>query len=240
MIADEEDQYQDQEQDQDAEAVQDPDAEAIQDPDAEAVQEPELLLKSYKTQKNINPESVDGSEDESIDSSKSEDLEFISDSEDNELDEDGAVLTQNTQFVNRTISPPESEVESDNETDLQKIEEEQVLDYINRYHSECLVSNSDEIEALSKIIKVNNIITDANHKTNPILSKYEKTKILGQRTKQLNSGCLPYISVPSGIIDNYLIAQMELKEKKIPVIVRRPVSNTKSEYWKLEDLEQIY
>lgn len=234
MIVDEED------QDPDAEVVQDPDTEAAQDPDAEAVQEPEQLLRSYKAQKNINPESLDGSGDESIDSSKSEDLEFISDSEDNELDDDGAVLSQNSQFVNRTISPPESEVESDTESDLQKIEEEQVLDYINRYHSECLVSSSDEIEALSKVIKVNNIIIDANHKTNPILSKYEKTKILGQRTKQLNSGCLPYIAVPSGIIDNYLIAQMELKEKKIPVIVRRPISSNKSEYWKLEDLEQIY
>ena len=115
-----------------------------------------------------------------------------------------------------------------------------MLTYINRYHSECLVSNSDEVEALSKIIKINNVIVDPNHKTNPILSKYEKTKILGQRTKQLNSGCSPYISVPSNIIDNYLIAQMELKEKKIPVIIRRPVSSSHSEYWKLEDLEQIY
>ena len=33
---------------------------------------------------------------------------------------------------------------------------------------------------------------------------------------------------------------MELKEKKIPVIIRRPVSSSHSEYWKLEDLEQIY
>jgi DNA-directed RNA polymerase subunit K/omega len=142
--------------------------------------------------------------------------------------------------MNTSISPPDSEVESDDEEDLQKIEEEQVLTYINRYHSECLVSNSDEVEALSKIIKINNVIIDPNHKTNPILSKYEKTKILGQRTKQLNSGCLPYISVPSNIIDNYLIAQMELKEKKIPVILRRPISSSHSEYWKLEDLEQIY
>ena len=33
---------------------------------------------------------------------------------------------------------------------------------------------------------------------------------------------------------------MELKAKKIPIIIRRPISSTKSEYWKLEDLEQIY
>jgi DNA-directed RNA polymerase subunit K/omega len=169
-----------------------------------------------------------------------EELESNSGTDENYESEEEAAINQSGQLMNTSISPPDSEVESDDEEDLQKIEEEQVLTYINRYHSECLVSNSDEVEALSKIIKINNVIIDPNHKTNPILSKYEKTKILGQRTKQLNSGCLPYISVPSNIIDNYLIAQMELKEKKIPVILRRPISSSHSEYWKLEDLEQIY
>lgn len=169
-----------------------------------------------------------------------EELESNSGTDENYESEEEAAINQSAQLMNTSISPPDSEVESDDEEDLQKIEEEQVLTYINRYHSECLVSNSDEVEALCKIIKINNVIIDPNHKTNPILSKYEKTKILGQRTKQLNSGCLPYISVPSNIIDNYLIAQMELKEKKIPVILRRPISSSHSEYWKLEDLEQIY
>lgn len=169
-----------------------------------------------------------------------EELESNSGTDENYESEDEGAINQSAQLMNTSISPPDSEVESDDEEDLQKIEEEQVLTYMNRYHSECLVSNSDEVEALSKIIKINNVIIDPNHKTNPILSKYEKTKILGQRTKQLNSGCSPYISVPSNIIDNYLIAQMELKEKKIPVILRRPISSSHSEYWKLEDLEQIY
>jgi len=179
-------------------------------------------------------------ESEIITNSDLEELESNSGTDENYESEEEAAINQSGQLMNTSISPPDSEVESDDEEDLQKIEEEQVLTYINRYHSECLVSNSEEVEALSKIIKINNVIIDPNHKTNPILSKYEKTKILGQRTKQLNSGCLPYISVPSNIIDNYLIAQMELKEKKIPVILRRPISSSHSEYWKLEDLEQIY
>jgi DNA-directed RNA polymerase subunit K/omega len=224
-------------------SIQEADPDAGQDPDIAAdQQEPPLVLKNYKTQKNltgIGIDSPEGSDAETLDSDNSEDLDSASESEENDIDNEEATLTQNSQLMNTSISPPDSEVESDEE-DLQKIEEDQVLNYINRYHSECLVSNSDEIEALCKTSKVNNIIVDANHKTNPILSKYEKTKILGQRTKQLNSGCVPYIVVPSDIIDNYLIAQMELKAKKIPIIIRRPVSNNHSEYWKLEDLEQIY
>ena len=75
------------------------------------------------------------------------------------------------------------------------------------------------------------------HKTNPILTKYEKTRVLGQRTKQLNNGAKPMIKVKENIIDSYLIAEMELKEKKIPFIIRRPLANGYSEYWTLEDLE---
>ena len=71
------------------------------------------------------------------------------------------------------------------------------------------------------------------------MTKYEKTKILGQRASQINIGATRYIDVPKNITDGYLIAQMELKAKKIPVIIRRPLPNGQSEYWKLADLEQL-
>jgi len=204
--------------------------------------EPDADTEPIESNEVIASKNIEESDDESDISTNSEleELESNSGTDENEDSIDEPAINQTAQLMNTSISPPDSEVESEDEEDLQKIEQEQVLTYINRYHSECLVSNSDEVEALSKIIKINNVIVDPNHKTNPILSKYEKTKILGQRTKQLNSGCSPYISVPSNIIDNYLIAQMELKEKKIPVIIRRPISSSHSEYWKLEDLEQIY
>ena len=138
------------------------------------------------------------------------------------------------------LSPINSDIDSDDEHDLQKFDKQDSLDYITKFHPECLIANSDEVAALSQVKRENGKIVDKNHITNPILTKYEKTKILGQRTKQLNSGCHPYIDVPKNIIDSYLIAEMELKAKKIPVIIRRPISVNRSEYWKLEDLEQIY
>lgn len=143
-------------------------------------------------------------------------------------------------LVSGELSPINSDVESDEEEHLYKFDKQDNIDYITKYHPECFTANSDEINALSQIIRENGTIIDKNHITNPILTKYEKTKILGLRTKQLNSGCQPYIEVPSNIIDNYLVAQMELKQKKIPIIIRRPISAKHSEYWKLEDLEQIY
>ena len=113
--------------------------------------------------------------------------------------------------------------------------------YLEYFHPESNVPNYFEIEELSKVIRdENNVIIDNNHKTIPILTKYEKTRILGQRAKQINNGAKPYINIPENIIDGYLIAEMELKEKKIPFIIRRPLPNGKSEYWKIKDLEIYY
>ena len=83
------------------------------------------------------------------------------------------------------------------------------------------------------------IINDPNHMTNPLLTKYEKTKVLGLRASQLNNGAEPFIEVDENIIDGYKIAELELKEKKIPFIIQRPLPGGNCEFWKLEDLEQI-
>ena len=49
-----------------------------------------------------------------------------------------------------------------------------------------LSKNLDEIKDLLNVIRdKNNIIVDELHKTIPILTKYEKTRILGIRIKQL-------------------------------------------------------
>jgi DNA-directed RNA polymerase subunit K/omega len=50
---------------------------------------------------------------------------------------------------------------------------------------------------------------------------------------------MPFVKVPEGVIDGYLIALKELEEKKIPFIIRRPLPNRGSEYWHLEDLQII-
>ena len=107
-------------------------------------------------------------------------------------------------------------------------------------HPESLNHNIMEIKALSNVIRdKDGRIMDDLHKTNPFITKYEKTRILGLRAKQINSGSKPFVNVPLNIIDGYTIANMEYKEKKIPFIIRRPIPNGGSEYWKVKDLEQL-
>jgi DNA-directed RNA polymerase I, II, and III subunit RPABC2 len=111
---------------------------------------------------------------------------------------------------------------------------------IANHHPELLVNNYDEVEALSVVVRdERGIIVDPLHKTLPFLTKYERTRILGERAKQLNGGAKALIETNPAIIDGYLIAMAELEQKKIPFIIRRPLNNGGSEYWKLKDLEII-
>lgn len=112
--------------------------------------------------------------------------------------------------------------------------------YIEKTHSECLHISQDELSLLTKVTTNNDgIIVDKMHRTLPILTKFEKTKILGIRTKQLNNNSRPYISGSENIKSNYLIAIEELQQKKLPFIIKRPLPNNTYEYWKLSNLEII-
>ena len=179
------------------------------------------------------------SDDDDLDSDI-DDIEKIQQINDGEEESNFDLLNQDNDKSSSINIDDESDEDYDDDY-YQKFNNGLNTNYLEYFHSETNIPNYMEIEELSKVIRdKNNVIVDSNHKTIPILTKYEKTRILGQRAKQLNSGSQPYINISENIIDGYLIAEMELKEKKIPFIIRRPLPNGKSEYWKLKDLEIYY
>ena len=114
--------------------------------------------------------------------------------------------------------------------------------YIENYHPEEINISFEEINNLSIITRnENGDIIDDNHKTFPILSKYEKARIIGLRVSQLNKGSPTFLDVsPNNYIDKTLIAEQELNNKKIPFIIKRPIPNGNFEYWNIKDLEIIF
>ena len=73
-------------------------------------------------------------------------------------------------------------------------------EYIKTYHPEEIHKPFDEIYQLSHVTRnQQGSIIDDNHKTYPILSKYEKTRIVGLRVSQLNKGSKPFISLKNKI-----------------------------------------
>ena len=148
-------------------------------------------------------------------------------------------------IVKKAFSDEISDYEDDDEDDdgemyLKKFDREVNENYIVNNHPECMMQNYDEILAMTTVVRDdNNIIIDDLHMTNPFLTKYERARILGQRAKQIETGATPFVKVPENIIDSYLIAEMELQQGRIPFIIRRPLPNGGSEYWKISDLENI-
>jgi DNA-directed RNA polymerase I, II, and III subunit RPABC2 len=131
-----------------------------------------------------------------------------------------------------------SDDEEEEKNGLQKFEKEMKHGVIIEHHPEIILKNHHEIEELCVVIRdENGVINDPNHRTIPFITKYEKAKLLGERAKQINAGATAFIEVDQSVIDGYLIALAEFEQKKIPMIIRRPLPNNRSEYWRLEDLE---
>jgi len=164
-------------------------------------------------------------------------LDAANAADDNESDDDIASMSGN---VTGDDEYDDDDDDEDPETYLQKFDAEMNKDLLLEHHPTQFTKNDAEISVLCQVTRneSNNII-DPLHKTTPFLTKYEKTRVLGQRAKQLNSGSKPYVVVPDHILDGYIIAQMELAQKRIPFIVERPIHGGGCEYWRVRDLEVL-
>ena len=171
------------------------------------------------------------------------DIDEISDTEDDNSQHGGVNKTTNINIpLDNDIDIEDDDDDDDDETEnyLQKFKKELTNNYVSEYHPQCLQHNYEEIQLMSKVLRdSDNIIIDPFHKTLPFLTKYEKARILGQRSKQIECGAQPLVKVPENIIDSYLIAELELSQKKIPFILKRPLPNGSFEYWNVKDLELI-
>jgi DNA-directed RNA polymerase subunit K/omega len=196
----------------------------------------------------LEEESDEEEEESDDDDDDDQDGGADDDNSDIEIDEDGEPIEK---VKTNKISKPkktqliveDDEEEDDDEYDenyLQKFDNEIIKNYVNDFHPECLHHNYEEIAKLSIVVRNSEgIIVDPLHKTIPYLTKYERARILGQRSKQIETGAKPLVKVPENIVDGYIIAELELSEKKIPFIIRRPIPGGACEYWSLKDLEVI-
>jgi len=126
--------------------------------------------------------------------------------------------------------------ETEEQEDVSEIKPE--LKRLYQQHPEC---NLDYIEQVIPKIPLQYIPpggdkADSNHRTYPFLTHYEKTKIIGLRANQISKGSSPFIAVPKHITDVRDIARMELEQKRLPFIIKRPLPNGQFEYWRLADL----
>jgi len=96
---------------------------------------------------------------------------------------------------------------------------------INFYLFKNKMQNNNELKDLQKEV----------HKTSIFMTKYEKAKIIGIRALQIRENA-PLKIDPNGETDPKRIALMELRQRKIPLIIRRKLPNGAFEDVSVNDL----
>lgn len=177
----------------------------------------------------------DEEQEEDLDEEVDEDVDELEDVEEDEEDEELVDDLDREPDMNSQIEEDYSQ--SDYVGDYYNQFEDN-KEYIKVYHPEELHLSFEEIHNLSLVTRnEKGIIIDDNHKTYPVLSKYEKAKLIGIRVNQLNCGANAFVPEKNLNIDKVLIVEEELKQKKLPFIIKRPIPNGKFEYWNVNDLE---
>lgn len=71
--------------------------------------------------------------------------------------------------------------------------------------------------------------------TRKYMTKYEKARILGIRALQISMNS-PLMTDPDGETDPLRIAKKELRERKIPIVIRRHLPDNTYEDWKVDEM----
>merc|ERR1711865_310972 len=85
---------------------------------------------------------------------------------------------------------------------------------------ELMEEGDDDFKVVDFTNTYENMI-EKEKKTLPIMSKFEKARVIGVRAQQIADGAIPTVKVPVNMVSTIDIAKLELKERKLPLIVRR-------------------
>ena len=118
--------------------------------------------------------------------------------------------------------------------------ESRALNFLNTHHPECRLDYLEQTLAKLPLTSYPpDHGTDSRHRSVPYLTPFEKTKIIGFRANQLAQGSRPFVMVPSHMTDVLEIARLELEQKRLPFIVKRPMPDGSFEYVRLSDLLMV-
>ena len=84
---------------------------------------------------------------------------------------------------------------------------------------------------------------DKEKLSKPIMTKYEFDQIISLRATQLALGAQAFVDTSGLKIQSNMvlrqIALQELREGKLPYIIKRPLPNNKFEYYRIRDLNLV-
>lgn len=178
--------------------------------------------------------------DEEVEDEEGNDEEIEEEHDENDelnegIDEDTKVTDENDDVEDDDIENEEDEdvksVVSENE---EVDDDKETLDTNNKCYSKYAKDDDFDLDEYFKDDDI--VITKTGRVGKPILFKYEKVRLLSDRSRQLAEGAKPMIKNTVGL-SHKEIALLELKNKLIPLIIERPIPNAGSERWRLSELE---
>jgi DNA-directed RNA polymerase I, II, and III subunit RPABC2 len=108
---------------------------------------------------------------------------------------------------------------------------------LHKYHPESLLDYEEAVRASIPLQSAPaGSGADPKHTSPPFLTVFERTKILGARANMIAEGARPFVDVPSHVTSPLEIAKLELEQRRLPFIVKRPMPDGSFEYWRLSDL----
>ena len=132
----------------------------------------------------------------------------------------------------------EKEEERDEEEEEEPADDDEDM---SEYFESAIIPTYDEKDTkpfLSTIEEIKDQ-NSKNRRTLPILSKYEKAKIIGIRAQQISMGSYIYLDTLQTLSNPLDIAKEELRQKRTPLLVRRNILGKKGlvhEDWRIEEL----
>ena len=161
------------------------------------------------------------------------DEEYVS--EDEEVVEEEPEEEENVDILDDDI---EKEEERDEEEEEEPADDDEDM---SEYFESAIIPAYDEKDTkpfLSTIEEITHQGTK-HRRTLPILSKYEKAKIIGIRAQQISMGSYIYLDNVHTLSNPLDVAKEELRQKRTPLLIRRNIVGKKGtvfEDWRIEEL----
>ena len=149
--------------------------------------------------------------------------------ETDEMDENEE--TDETEENEEEENEEEENEEEENEEELEEIEEP--TDFENFETNNLFNGINDPVKykiLQNRSIIEEHIVPPNKRKTSHILNKTEKTELIGIRAQHIAMGAQPYVSIDTETTP-VEIAEKELKEGKIPLLIKRKLNKYTYEVW---------
>uniref|UniRef100_A0A8R1E4K8 Probable DNA-directed RNA polymerases I, II, and III subunit RPABC2 n=1 Tax=Caenorhabditis japonica TaxID=281687 RepID=A0A8R1E4K8_CAEJA len=96
--------------------------------------------------------------------------------------------------------------------------------------------DDDNVDENFELFDHGKAVPTTEHVTTPFMTKYERARVLGTRALQIAMGA-PVMVELEGETDPLEIARKELKQRRIPIIIRRYLPDGSYEDWPTEQLQ---